>query len=343
MNVLGVKPEYASGSIENIGLTIDDIVTLDVRAERSVIRSLYAAAAAKVAGRSLTLEAAQRLKQEVSRNDRVLIMTGFLIEPRYIQETDGPLGAASLARALDVARGAASFLLIESCAGRMVSATCRAIGLNVLEYSRVIENAPKHSAAVIDFTCDSNAAVEAAKKLLDEIAPSAVISIEKAGRNVAGEYHTRKGLNISARHAKVEAIVSEARKRNILTIGIGDGGNEVGMGNIIQTVLESVPYASQCQCPCGRGIAAESEVDLLVPAAISNWGAYGIAANLARITGTSALHSPELEESMLTSIMQEGAIDGVERSSRLSVDGVPIDTLRLIVNLLGKMAYSSSA
>jgi hypothetical protein len=173
---------------------------------------------------------------------------------------------------------------------------------------------------------------------LDEIAPSAVISVEKAGRNLAGEYHTMKGFNVSACHAKVEAIVSEARKRNILTIAVGDGGNEVGMGNIIQTVLKSVPYASKCQCPCGRGIAAESEVHLLVPAAVSNWGSYGIAANLARITGTPALHSPELEEAMLASIVQEGAIDGIEGTPRLSVDGVPVDMLRLIVGLLEKMA-----
>jgi hypothetical protein len=327
--------------MENIGFTIDNLVTLDVR-ERGVIRSLYAAAAAKAGGRSLTFEAAQRLKQMVSQNDRVLIMTGFVLPPRYVQETDGPLGAASLARALDVARGATPFLLIEAGAGRMVSATCRAIGLNVVEYSRVKENAPKHSAAVIDFTCDLSTAVDAAKELLDEIAPSAVISIEKAGRNVAGEYHTVKGFNVSACHAKVEAIVSEARKRKILTIAVGDGGNEVGMGNIIQTVLKSVPYASKCQCPCGRGIAAESEVDLLVPAAVSNWGAYGIAANLARITGTSALHSPELEESMLASVVREGAIDADKFSPQLAVDGVSIDTLRLIVSLLGKIAYSSS-
>jgi hypothetical protein len=320
-----------------VASAIDSVVTLDI-GTRGVIRKLYRASAEKVENESVTLEAAQRLKETVADGDRVLIMTGFIVPPWNIQETDGPSGAASLARAIDIAMGGRPFLLIEKDSEKILSSTCRAIGLNVMQPSRLKNEGLKHSAAIMDFTLDANAAPTAANLLLDELNPSAVISVEKSGRNCVGEYHNMKGFNVSAHHAKVEAIVSEARKRKILTIGVGDGGNEVGMGNIAQMVAESVPYAAQCQCPCGRGIAAESEVDLLVTAAISNWGAYGIAANLTRITGKPALHTPEMEASMLTSMAHEGAIDGIVGFPCLSVDGVPFEIHLAIIEILWKMA-----
>jgi hypothetical protein len=80
-------------------------------------------------------------------------------------------------------------------------------------------------------------------------------------------------------------------------------------------------------------------VDSLVTASISNWGAYGIEACLARMAGKQKLfHTPKLEESMLRHIIVAGAIDGVTGRKEFSVDGVPgelhmamVGTLRSLI------------
>jgi hypothetical protein len=193
----------------------------------------------------------------------------------------------------------------------------------------------KHTAIVGSFPLEIKAAEEKAKIILDENKPSLVMAIEKAGRNSKGEYHTMRGLNVSSLHAKVEPLIEEARKRGILTIGIGDGGNEVGMGNIKEVVEKFVPYAQMCQCPCKGGIAAESKVDILVTAAISNWGAYGIEACIAHITGKpEALHTQQQESSMLQYAIKAGAIDGVTGRNEPSVDGVPGPIHPTIISIL---------
>jgi thiamine pyrophosphate-dependent acetolactate synthase large subunit-like protein len=74
-------------------------------------------------------------------------------------------------------------------------------------------------------------------------------------------------------------------KEGVLTVGIGDGGNEIGMGNIYDTVRKVVPYGDQCKCPAKCGIADSTLVDVTVVATVSNWGAYGIEACLAALSG----------------------------------------------------------
>ena len=39
----------------------------------------------------------------------------------------------------------------------------------------------------------------------------------------------------------ITILVEEARKREILTIGIGDHGNEIGFGAIYNAVVETMP------------------------------------------------------------------------------------------------------
>ena len=79
-------------------------------------------------------------------------------------------------------------------------------------------------------------------------------------------------------------------------IGIGDGGNELGCSVIRDTVVEIVPGAATCRCGCGGSVVPAAEVDALVIAAISNWGAYGIEACLAALEQRAEiLHGPETD------------------------------------------------
>jgi len=111
---------------------------------------------------------------------------------------------------------------------------------------------------------------------LDLLRPSALIAIEKLGPNQQGVYHMVKGHDSSAFQAKAGRLFDAARPRGILTIGVGDRGNEIGMGAIADTVRQVLPYGSICQCPCGGGVADATEVDVVVPGTCSNWGAYGM-------------------------------------------------------------------
>ena len=116
---------------------------------------------------------------------------------------------------------------------------------------------------------------------------------------------------------------------------MGDGGNDVGMGNINEAVETFVPYARVCQCPCQGGIAAESKVDALVASAVSNWGGYGIEACLAYLTDKpEVLHSLQLEEAMLRSAVEAGAIDGVTSRAELSVDGASLSLHLSLMSML---------
>jgi hypothetical protein len=326
-------------SITYIGEGIDRLITLDVRA-RGVIYNLYNAAR-ELVGAPLTLTAAQRICEAMRRGGSVIITTGFIVLPKRVQETDGPPGAAALAKCLNVAFDAHPILLIEEQSRGIMASTLRALELNVKTSEEEFRAGERNSALILSFPLELRIAEREAVRILDEFKPTLIIAIEKAGRNIKGEYHTMRGMNISSFHAKIEPLIEEARKRRILTIGIGDGGNEVGMGNIRDAVEKFVPYAKVCQCGCGGGIAAESKVDVLVTAAISNWGAYGIEACIAALQGRiEALHTPEEEEKMLKYSLESGAVDSFTGRQEPSVDGVPLKVhkslIRILEGLIGK-------
>jgi len=319
--------------IKYIGEGIDRLIVLDIRA-RGVIYPLYNAAR-ELVGVPLTLTGARAIGEAMKKDDVAVITTGFIVPPQKVQETDGPLGAAALAKCLNVTFNACPILLIEEQSKEIMASTLRALGLNVKTNEKEFKRENKNSALVLSFPLELKVAEEEAERILDKFKPSFILAIEKAGRNVKGEYHTMRGINISPFHAKIEPLIEKARSRGILTIGIGDGGNEVGMGNIKSAVEKFVPYAKVCQCGCGGGIAAESRVDILVTAAISNWGAYGIEACIAALNEKAeALHTPEEEKKMLKFSIDFGAVDGVTGKKELSVDGVPLKVHMSLIRVL---------
>ena len=107
------------------------------------------------------------------------------------------------------------------------------------------------------------------------------------------------------------------------TIAIGDRGNEVGFGAIYNEVLSLVPEARRCACGCGGGIAAVTPADLLYPAAVSNWGAYGLCAGLAVAFGDRSLAlRPDEEERLLRVAAVRGCRDGLLKTAAFGVDGI---------------------
>jgi hypothetical protein len=316
--------------LEAFGETVDKIMVSDLRL-RKVVNKLYEASRELTEGPT-SLEAAKQIKDVVKPKDVALIATGFIIPP-YAQETDGPGGAAALARAFDVGLNVRSVIVTEEESIKVVEAACRAFGLNVLDIEKAIK--VEHSVAVVGFPLDLKMAESKAMMLVDNLNPSILIAIEKAGRNRAGVYHRSRGWDISDVCAKIEPIFEKAQKRRILTVGIGDGGNEVGMGLIEKAVREHVPYGAKCQCPCGAGIAAESKVDLLIAAAISNWGAYALTACLSVLSRhPQAMHDYQTEVRSLEAMANAGAVDGGTGLCEPSVDTIPAQISGYVVEML---------
>lgn len=276
--------------------------------------------------------AAARAARALNRARRVMIVTGFTVEPE-MPETDGPPGAAVLGRAL------------------------RRLGARVT-YVTDAANVPLVEAALKTLAEPSDVViyqreVDAARRLLAAERPTHLLAIERPGRNRAGDYLNMRGDSVAAWNApldelfiaagavspactegglrKVRAGSGRADRANMkvsrpVTIGIGDGGNEIGMGSVRAKLVRLDRLRAR--------IATVVPVDHLVVAGVSNWGGYGIAAELGRLTGLDLLHTPALERRLIEACVAAGACDGVTRRREPTVDGLASDTHAAVVDLL---------
>jgi hypothetical protein len=304
---------------EQAAATIEALVNLDLT-ERGVIRALHGAARERFES-PLCHAAARRILEAVPAGGRVAVLTGFPEFPwigRGVAETDGPVGAAVLARSLVKARDAVCVLPCERHFAPAIEAAIRGIGL-----------APVHADAAAVRPGDPVAVVEIADRApdaqawLDRHRPSLVVAIERPGRSATGTYHSMSGTNVAHCLEELESLFTAAAARGVLTVGIGDGGNEVGMGGLRDVVEADVPRGAVCGCGCGGGIAAQSSAGALVTAVLANLGASAVAASLALLTGRrEVLPSPELEMRSLAACAASGAVDGQHGESVESADGL---------------------
>ncbi|MEX2113580.1 MAG: glutamate cyclase domain-containing protein [Pirellulales bacterium] len=115
-----------------------------------------------------------------------------------------------------------------------------------------------------------------------------------------------------------------AQQLPIATIGIGDGGNEIGMGRFAwQTLVDAVGS------PVAGRIAARVATDNAVIAGVSDWGAYALALSVACLRGANDLGrdwDATGERALIESMVRDaGAVDGLTRRREPTVDGLPLD------------------
>ncbi|HKZ06249.1 MAG TPA: DUF4392 domain-containing protein, partial [Methylomirabilota bacterium] len=254
------------------------------------------------------------------RGRRALITTGFAVGPG-LPETDGPPGAASLGRAL------------------------RRLGLDVLYVTDAVTVPPLEAtlkvlgepADIVTFHGGPARAMETARRLLAEHAPSHLVAVERPGRNRAGDYLSMRAESVREWNGPLDALflASGGRGRRPVTIGVGDGGNEIGMGNVRTRVARVSDKA--------RRFVSVVRVDHLVVAGTSNWGAYGVVAELSRLAGRDLLHSSEEEHAMVVACVQAGAVDGVTRQAEPTVDRLPSGAHTGILELLRVAATAGSS
>ena len=134
-----------------------------------------------------------------------------------------------------------------------------------------------------------------------------------------------RGLDITDEmgptHLVFERQIKNSNHRRY-SIGIGDGGNEIGMGKVSwDTIRRNVPN--------GGLIACRVPTDHLIVAGVSNWGAYGLAAGVALLRGVmlpKELFDPDRERALLQAMVDAGPlVDGVTGRQTATVDGLSWD------------------
>ena len=339
------KIEKHNNDAEIVAQMVDRLITVEIRNadrdDRSIIPPLYDSACQKFDGKPVSLVAAQRMIDKIKPGDNVFLVDGFAYKPNMPNgENDGPLGIASLARAINLGLGALPIIVVGEADMEPVCQTVRAAGLTILDYAQA-KITKVASASAITFPVSGKGESERfAASLIDEYAPKAALSVETVGPNQKGIKHSGSGYNVEAkdRLPGIEYIFYKANARGILTIGCIDGGNEIGSGTIEEAVRRITPRGDQCRCPCQTGIACAVKTDIVFPASVSNWGAYGINAMLACL-----LQKPEIlqdaftERRMLEACINAGGVDGETGQTGLSCDGVDHLTGDGLITMLNKI------
>jgi hypothetical protein len=125
------------------------------------------------------------------------------------------------------------------------------------------------------------------------------------------------------------------RRPDVKTIGIADGGNEIGMGGVAWEVLRQAIALG----PAGQ-IACRIATDYLVLAGISNWGAYALAVSVAILRNRAdliATWNADSQRKLIESLVRDaGAVDGVSGLNQTTVDGLPLeDYLQTLTAICG--------
>lgn len=327
---MDIEQKYVAAA-ENI----ENLVTIDFRA-RGMVGHLIKMVR-KIYNFPLALAVAKKLKEVTQPGNYIFVVTG-LNSRGVIAETDGPVGAALLGRSLALGLKLRPIFLINQEFRTIMSQTARGAGLNVFELEKFHRFKDKVAAcsSVLDFPLDDETAVREAKRLLDEFKPISVISIEARGMNKLGICHTWNGEDVSYCEPRFNRLFAEAKNQGIFSVGIFDGCyTEIGYGLIREQLIEHFDSLANCMCGCGGGIVDDTIVDVPIPAAVSNWGAYAIVACLALLLGNEeVLHDRNLEVRVIRECADAGAIEGVTGIPKPAVDDFPAEFHGEIVELL---------
>ncbi|MDY0014752.1 MAG: DUF4392 domain-containing protein [Bacteroidales bacterium] len=232
---------------------------------------------------------------EKSQRGHVLLCTGFYSHGSG--ETDGPPGTYFLYMTLQKL-GFIPLIVTDS-------------------YSEAYFTSKDLRCEIFDFQTE-------AKVLLEKYRPQAIIAIERCGRALDGKYYSMHKKDISPCTPPIDALFLQA---SCLRLGIGDGGNEIGMGKYSEILSHTASI-----------IPSVVETDFLIPATVSNWGAYGLLAAMSNITKTNLLPSFEEVKDYLYFIVNKGATDGIKGAGNYSVDGFSLEIEKEILALLAAEA-----
>uniref|UniRef100_A0AAQ5YJZ9 D-glutamate cyclase-like C-terminal domain-containing protein n=1 Tax=Amphiprion ocellaris TaxID=80972 RepID=A0AAQ5YJZ9_AMPOC len=272
----------------------------------------------------------------LSHSSSVAITTGFPTHYMHSppDETDGPPGAIAMATML-LSLGKKVTMLTDRRAVEMNQAIIdEAVRNGVLKAAiPLVTFEDSGPDAALHFLCHHG---DASKPRYDHL-----VAIERSGRASDGNYYNMRGINIKHLVDPIDNLFIAAKDiPGITTTGIGDGGNELGMGKVKDKVINLMPKGSL--------IACDVPADFAITAGVSNWGGYAVACGLYLLhtcpshqrylkkglglepvtpqdqlqDWTANLPSVDKEESFLSTLVKFGIRSGKTAHLAMEVDGL---------------------
>ncbi|NXH41368.1 GLUCM protein, partial [Dicaeum eximium] len=270
----------------------------------------------------------------MSHAGSVLITTGF---PTHFsheppEENDGPPGALAIAAMLQALEKQVAIVTDQRAIDLNKKIIEEAVQLGILKKPIPLLSYQRESAnSALMFLCENG---NPERPRFDHL-----VAIERAGMAADGNYYNARKVNIKHLVDPIDELFLAAQTiPGVTTTGVGDGGNELGMGKVKDAVKKHIKY--------GDVIACDVEADFTVVAGVSNWGGYAIACALyvlrcceiherylRRAVGfprapsqrlwLPALPSVTKEEKLLKTLVQLGVRSGKTASLEMEVDGLP--------------------
>ena len=251
---------------------------------------------------------------------KLAIVTGFFVPAATpaAAETDGPIGAVILAAGLEQFGIDVELVTDARCEPALSVArdamNCRSPVVSVTNASDVVELQSKY--------------------LSNDCGLSHIVSIERAGPAASGQVRNFKGRDLTDLTAPLHRLFERERdSRPYVTIGIGDGGNEIGMGSLDTEIVAG-------NIKNGAEIACVTPCDHLIVSGVSNWGAYALAAGIAHFIpamreGVLDAMTAENCNSLLKAIVDDGpAVDAILGARQYTIDGLPPEAHDDIVQIV---------
>jgi hypothetical protein len=293
-------------------------------------------------------------------NARLVVVTGFTIPGTVppTAETDGPLGALFLARALTPI-GVGVAVAADGTAIPALAAGMAACGLTDKVPLVPLPDIPGAYDGTIRERSQS-VQPDYLMRFTGEIGSfTHLVALERVGPT-----HTRESIGFAGRSEAWEEFpkeVPEAQRGRCLsmrgrdvtdltrpahllfekmpwamiggrtTIGIGDGGNEIGMGKLPWTTIRK-------NVPRGGLVACRVPTDYLIVAGVSNWGAYALAAGVRLLRNAppdNDLYDATRERDLLRRMVEAGPlVDGVTGEQSVTVDGLTFERYARVLRQL---------
>ena len=256
---------------------------------------------------------AQAARYVLEHPGQVIIATGFYIMMSDAPETDGPPGAFAIGNALRELGNPVAYTADEPMAYMMASWRARHRDPSPIIRFPIIE--------------DPNINGRFVQETIDNREPALLISIERCSPDADGIYRNMRGRDISPQTARIDKLFG----LGLPSVGIGDGGNEIGMGNLADVV------AGADQLPDHPAVVG---CDQLVISSTSNWGGYGLVAALSLEVGRNLLPDVDTDADCIRFLVDSGAVSGVSGEHDYLVDEFTLEENAAVLTELHELVNS---
>ncbi|QDU78698.1 hypothetical protein Pla110_04020 [Polystyrenella longa] len=292
-------------------------------------------------GQSFGMGSLARAAAELAENaQRVVLVTGFYIPSGIVaaSETDGPPGTVYLTKMLEQL-GIKAQIVTDTHSESAVKSAARAVDLDP-ELVHIVPLKPEPEwhrhfyesgpgCGLTHLIAIERAGPGHTTETFQSQYPDLDINefLSQVPPEKQGCCHNMRGLSIDEWNAPLHELFEQLPHFHpqALTMGIGDGGNEIGMGQLDwQQIQACLPLEGTSHIPC------RVATDEIIVAGTSNWGALALTAAIAILKQRPDILAPWTAEhhlQLLERMVEKGpAVDGVTGRPEATVDGLPFLT-----------------